>query len=166
MRIGSLVALAGLAAGLALVALPACGGGQDKQVLTENAEFKCRQRRVAYIATGHFAGREVGVVADCAERGPRIRRWIVIDDAGGKQTGEHSLSVRQFNTLWEKIDSTGWRNLEDCEQTEPREGEPGYKFGIKDDNGAISLACAGRQLPFPFDRLANELDLLVAEHGL
>lgn len=143
-----------------------CGGGQKPTNDTEVGDFKCRDRRVAYIATGHFAGPEVRVVVDCAERGPRIKRRVALDDKGGEQTGEHSLSVAQFNDLWEKIESTGWRNLDDCDNPSASEGDPAYKFGIKDENGAASLACAGKELPFPFDRLLNELDLLVAEHGL
>ena len=152
---------------VALVSLAlGCGGSQNQGVSEDVRNFECANRRVAYIATGHFAGPEVGVVIDCAERGPRIKRWVVIDDSGGKETGEHSLTVRQFNDLWEKVDSTGWQNLSDCDNPDAGEGDPAYKFGIQDQNGSVSLACDGKQLPFPYDRLLNEIDLLVAEHGL
>ena len=160
---------AGMAAVFAVVLAclaPGCGGGQSRGAAEDVRNFQCRNRRVAYIATNHFAGPEVGVVIDCAERGPRVKRWVVIDDSGGKQTGEHSLTARVFDDLWEKIESTGWHNLGDCDNPGAGEGDPAYKFGIQDENGSVSLACEGKELPFPFDRLLNELDLLVAEHGL
>lgn len=161
-----LAAVTALLSAALVLPLNGCGSSQKSAMDPGAADFKCRDRRIAYIATGHFAGPEVRVIVDCAERGPRISRVVKLDDKGGEQTGEHSLTVAQFNTLWEKVESTGWRNLSDCDNPAAEEGDPAYKFGIKDENGASSLACAGKELPFPFDRLLNEIDLLVAEHGL
>ena len=154
-----------LALTLAL-ALPACGGGQKQPSDNGDKSFDCDARRIAYIATNHFAGPEVGVVVDCAERGPRIKRWVVIDEDGGKSTNEHSLTTAEFEDLWEKVDSTGWRNLTDCDNPEMVEGDPLYRFGIKQQDDATSLTCGGKTLPFPYDRLTNELDLLVAQYSL
>jgi hypothetical protein len=161
-----------------VLATGGCGGAKGGGGAAEQYDFDCRNRRMAYIATGHFAGPEVGVVVDCAERGPRIKRWVVMDVQAGEQTGEqageqagrqtnqHSLTAREFDRLWEKFDSTGWRMLGDCDNPAAVEGDPAYKFGIQDHNGSVSLACAGKTLPFPFDRMLNELDLLVAQYGL
>ena len=149
-----------------LLCLSACGGGQKKTSGGDDKSFACDKRRIAYIATNHFAGPEVGVVVDCAERGPRIKRWVVIDKDGGKSTNEHSLTTAEFEDLWEKVDSTGWRNLTDCDNPEMVEGDPLYRFGIKQQDDATSLTCGGKTLPFPYDRLTNELDLLVAQYSL
>ena len=153
---------------LASVALlcTGCGGAKGADNGGQVNNFDCDDRRIAYIASNHFAGRQVGVVVDCAERGPRIKRWVVIDEEGGKKTGEHSLTPEQFDELWGKVDSTGWRNLIDCDNPEAAEGDPLYRFGIKQQEETISLTCGGKTLPFPYDRLTNELDLLVAQYGL
>lgn len=155
-----------LVCALALAILAGCHGKKGAAPVMDDPNFNCADRRIAYIATGGFAGPEVAVVADCAESGPRIKKWIVMDDAGTRKDGAHSLTGGEFDDLWEKIESTGWRNLGDCDQTEAREGEPLYRFSVANNQVNKDLLCAGKVLPFPFDRIANELDLLTAEYGL
>ena len=154
-----------LAAAIA-VALAGCGGKTAPKESEYNKNFACKDRQVAYIATNVFAGPQVGVVVDCAERGPRIKRWVVIDENGGKKTGDKSLTAIEFDELWEKIESTGWRNLSDCENPNAAEGDPAYRYRISDAEQTVNLACAGNELPFPFNRMTNELDLIVAKYGL
>lgn len=154
-----------LAIGAAGLWVIGCGGGQRGGASGAEDAFACKDRRVAYIVTGSFAGPEVGVALDCAERGPRIYKWVVAEKGGNKDTQEHSLSPGEFDAVWEKIDSTGWRNLGDCENPGAGEGDPVYKIGIQDHNNTASVTCAGKTLPFPFAGIVNELDLKVAEHG-
>lgn len=151
-------------ASLGLVA--ACGGSQSTgPQSTDEQEFLCKERRIAYIVTGSFAGPEVGVVVDCAERGPRIMKWQVLSKDGDKKTMQHSLGAGEFNALWERVESTGWRHLGDCDNPEAVEGDPAYKIGVKDESLAVSMECAGKELPFPYNRLVNELDLKAAEYA-
>lgn len=153
--------------GVVLLALfvVACGGKASGKKRADGA-FSCDDRRVAYIGTGLFAGPEVGVVISCAERGPQIRRWVVLDESGSKQDGARSLTPGEFDELWTKIDGTGWHNLSDCDNPNAGDGDPSYKIGIKNQQMAVSLSCTGNPLPFPFDRIVNELDLLVGKYSL
>ncbi len=143
----------------------ACGGKQTTTTRADLENFDCKERRAAYVATGTFAGREVGVVIDCAERGPRVKKWRLLGEGDDRKTIEHSLTPGEFDTLWEKLESTGWRQLEDCDNPDAVEGDPEYKIGIKDHALAVAVTCAGKELPFPYNRLVNELDLKVAEYG-
>jgi hypothetical protein len=146
--------------------LAGCGGSQKASVAAaDDREFQCKNRRMAYIVTGSFAGPEVGVVVDCAERGPRIMKWQVIGVAGDRKTMERSLSPGEFHELWQRVESTGWRHLGNCDNPEAVDGDPRYKIGIQDDNLSVSLECDGKVLPFPYDRIVNELDLKAAEYG-
>jgi hypothetical protein len=150
----------------ALAALAACGGPQKSAADSSgDRDFQCKERRIAYIVTGSFAGPEVGVVVDCAERGPRIMKWQVIGVAGDKKTMESSLSEGEFQELWQRVESTGWRHLGNCDNPEAVEGDPRYKIGIADESQSVSLECDGKELPFPYDRIVNELDLKAAEYG-
>ena len=63
-------------------ALAACGGRQN-QADREAHQFECRDRSATYKASKHIAGEEIGVALDCAESGPRIKRWKV--DKNGKR---------------------------------------------------------------------------------
>lgn len=151
---------------LLFVLFTACGGkarGSGESMSQD--EFQCKDRRVAYIVTGSFAGPELGVIIECEGRGPRISKWHVLSSEGDKKTMDHSLTPEEFDTLWEKIESTGWRNLGDCNNPEAVEGDPVYKIGIKDDSMSVSMTCEGKELPFPYNRLVNELDLKAAEYA-
>jgi hypothetical protein len=152
---------------LAAVALVAagCGGSQKAAASDDDRNFQCKDRRIAYIVTGSFAGPEVGVVVDCAERGPRIMKWQVVGVTGDKQTMAHSLTTGEFHELWQRIESTGWRHLSNCNNPEAVDGDPKYKIGIQDESLSVSLDCDGKELPFPYDRIVNELDLKAAEYS-
>lgn len=157
---------AGLALVIALLAQVACGGSQKRAAASsDEQEFQCKDRRVAYIVTGSFAGPEVGVVVDCAEHGPRIHKWVVLTVQGDRKTMEHSLTPAEFDELWKRIESTGWRHLGDCDNPAAVEGDPEYKIGVKDDVLSKSMVCHGKELPFPYNRMVNELDLKAAEYG-
>ena len=149
---------------LFLVATAGCQPRKAPEKPTETSDFECKERRAAYIATGGFAGKEAGVLLDCQEHGPRIESWRALD-GGGKKTSEHSIEPREFDDLWSEIEATGWRNLGDCDKTEAGEGEATYKIGVKDETHSSSLTCAGKELPFPYNRLIDSLDLLAGKYS-
>jgi hypothetical protein len=69
-----------------------------------------------------------------------------------------------LESLWKKIESTGWRYLENCDNPSAADDDPVYTVDVADDKSSVSLSCPGqaRSMPFPFDRLINELDLEAA----
>ena len=161
----ALAGLLGMMAGAMVGAIAGC----KKQTATPQsptplADFECKERRAAYIASGGFAGAEVGVVMDCAPAGPRIHTWRLVGE-DQKNTSEHSLTPDEFEEVWEKVEATGWRNLGDCDRTVPEEGEPTYKMGVKDEILAKSMTCVGKTLPFPYNRLVDTLDLVAAKYS-
>jgi hypothetical protein len=164
--IASWRALAGLAAALALAA---CGGGGNRTRAEDLSQFQCNSRRVEYLEAGGFAAAETGVRMECGAAdgpgNPRITRWRVEED-GKRKTESFRLSADQFDGTWQKIDATGWRFL-DAECSNPGAGktDPVYQIGVGDHAAEVSLNCRGRELPFPYDRLVNELDLRAAGFG-
>lgn len=137
--------------------LAACGGKQHGGGTEDLSMFQCKGRSAEYIVVGGMAGEELGVALDCADAGPRVRRWKVAHD-GTRDDAAHSLSPGEFDDVWARINSVGWANLKDCGKSAP--GDPVYTFDLKDDqNGAASFSCSGRgDLPFPYNSLVNELD--------
>ena len=54
----------------------------------EQQPFNCKDRIASYIASSHMGGDELGVQMDCAEAGPRIKRWRT--DKTGHAPGRHA----------------------------------------------------------------------------
>lgn len=148
---------------LALLA-GACGGGaQAGRSMEQSADFECRDRRVEYLLAGGFVALEAGVSVTCQGGDVRLETWRVTDKQGTTKRKAHALSQEDFNELWAKIESTGWRNLGDCDNPDAAEGDPLYVIDIADVDHNVSLNCSGKgTLPFPYDRLVNELDLKAA----
>src|SRR5262245_13047291 len=94
------------------VALVACSGAQHRAD-QEAQQFNCRERSAAYIATKHIGGDEIGVQMDCADAGPRVKRWRT-DKSGKHDEDAHGITPGQFDRTWREIDGTGWPNLRDC----------------------------------------------------
>ena len=144
----------------AAVAIGACGGASHGAHGGDDG-FDCRDRAASYVVVGSLAGAEVGVAMDCAERGPRLRRWVVVS---GDERDERarSMTPREFEDIWSRIEGAGWRFLEDCDSN-AAPTDPIYTFDVKDWNGTVSFACAGRgPLPFPYAGLIDELDQAAA----
>ena len=150
--------------GIGLVALVACGGGAGQtRGGDDDSSFACYERRVGYSVTGSFAGDTAGVSAECTESGSaKIVKWKMDDD--GKQHDKiQVIEGWEFDELWTKIDSTGWRNLdEECDNPESADGDPVYRIEVGDAMAFRALMCEGVELPFPYDALVNELDLKAA----
>ena len=143
------------------LALAGCGN-PNRAELAANRNFDCRDRSASYLAIGSMIGAEAGVMIDCRDAGPRLVRWTV-DRDGNRDEQAKSLSVAQFERVWEKVDGTGWRYLKDCAGT-GEDGDPIYNFDVIDWNGQGTFACQNRgPLPYPYFILADQLDLAVAE---
>jgi hypothetical protein len=153
------------AAGLAICLAAACTAPQKRRSSPGSSQpFECNSRRAEYLVVGGFVAPEAGVSMVCDGTGPRIITWRTQE---GEQRVENTipLSGEQFEATWDQIDSTGWRFLEkDC-GTRKKKGEPIYTIGIGDHASQVDLVCVGKELPFPYDRLVNELDLRAAGFG-
>lgn len=134
------------------------GGGGESD---DGSLFNCKQRSAEYIVVGSMAGEELGVALDCADAGPRVRRWRVARE-GTRDEAAHSLTPREFDDIWTRIQDTGWANLKDCGAAS-KSGDPVYTFDVKDTQAASSFSCSGRgDLPFPYSTLVDELDQAAA----
>ena len=144
----------------ALVAAAGCGGGA-RGTRGDGDGFECRDRRASYLVSGSLAGEEVGVQMDCAERGPRLRRWVV-GKGGDRDERARSMTPGEFDDIWSRIEGAGWRFLKDCDSG-AASTDPVYTFDVVDWNGSVSFACAGRgELPFPYGGIVDELDQAAA----
>ncbi len=144
-----------------VVAAAACGNPY-KEELERNRNFQCNDRTASYVVMGGLAARELGVMIDCRDAGPRIVQWKA-DQDGTRDEQTQSLTVSEFERVWEKIDSSGWRYLEDCAST-GGDDDPAYSFDVNDWNGHAEFACTNAgPLPYPYNVMVDQLDLLAAE---
>lgn len=144
-----------------VAALAACSGRQ-RQADREAMQFECRDRRASYIATKHIAGEELGVQIDCADAGPRIKRWRMAKD-GTRDEDERALSPSDFNRTWREIDATGWPTMRDCANGSLQKSDPVYVFDIMDDTNKVTFECQTREVPYPYNDITDALDLMAAQ---
>jgi hypothetical protein len=161
-----------------VVAATSCGGTQRGARASGGDEgaaepsFSCHGRRAEYMVVGGFAAAESGVSVVCDNDRPHVIKWQSESVGGQRQESNLKLSGEQFEGFWEKIDATGWRNVpEQCSASGPRKAkgkkksapstpaEPIYTIDVSEGKMSKSFTCAGKELPFPYDRLVNELDL-------
>lgn len=141
-----------------VIALVAAGcGGRQKQANSEMQEFQCKDRLVSYVATHHLGGDELGVQMDCAEAGPRIKRWR-IDKAGTREEDARSLTPGEFDKVWNQIDGSGWAFLKDCENGSMEKQDPVYVFDVKDDQQKGTFQCQSQTMPYPYNTIVDPLD--------
>jgi hypothetical protein len=148
-----------------LVPLFACSkqGGNTAQA-RDLSQFECNDRRAEYMVAGGFGAEEAGITMVCDGQNPRIQKWRV--DSGKRSESTNKLTAQQFDDVWEKIDSTGWRHLQEtCDNAEAEADDPQYMIDVGDHAKNNSLNCQGKTLPFPYDRIVNELDLRAAGFG-
>ncbi|HTL37480.1 MAG TPA: hypothetical protein VL326_30310 [Kofleriaceae bacterium] len=143
--------------GWVLAALAACSGAQGR-ANREMQPFNCRDRIASYVATGHISGDELGVQMDCAEAGPRVKRWRT-DRQGKREEDQHPITPAEFDRAWKEIDGTGWENLRDCGNGSLEKRDPVYQFDIKDDQNQASFSCQTREVPYPYNDITDALDL-------
>jgi hypothetical protein len=144
-----------------LTTLVACGGAQ-KRANEEQVQFDCHGRAASYVATGHISGDEIGVLMDCADAGPRIKRWRT-DKQGKHEEDAHALAPGDFNKAWTEINGTGWENLKDCGNGSLEKRDPVYVFDIKDDENTATFQCQTREVPYPYNDITDALDLLASQ---
>jgi hypothetical protein len=157
------------AAAAALMAV-ACGPSTPRRrAAGSSADFECRGRRAEYMVVGGFVAPEAGISMICDHERPMLTVWRV-DQGESRSERDHPLSPGQFDDTWEKIDSTGWRYLDkDCPgstaQKKVKKGrapDPLYTIDVGDHSVNASFTCGAKELPFPYNQLVNELDLLAA----
>ncbi len=149
-----------------IVSLAACGAPSSKTASTGSLEdFECNDRTMAYTVIGGFAADEAGISIQCAETGaPSLTKWYL--DGGDKQEKTFPLSGEQFDDVWAKVDSSGWRFLDkECNNPDATPSDPVYSMTVGDHAQSVDLSCTGKTLPFPFDRIVNELDLRAVGFG-
>lgn len=135
-----------------------CGGSQRAQIARERQSFDCRSRRASYVMMHHLAGDEAGVQIDCADAGPRIKRWRS-DKAGTRLEDARGLTPGEFDKIWQEIDGTGWTYLHDCSNGTGGAHDPIYVFDIKDDQHQTSFQCQSQAMPYPYNAIVDPLDL-------
>lgn len=148
---------------LPFLLLAACGPRQ-KIGPVRDPDFQCRDRKMEYIATGTIMYAEQGVRLSCENDVPFAEKYFV-DKSGQetKQSGEISAGV--FDDAWTNFQAAGWRFIEDCKNPKAKKGEALQTFEVADGDHQKSFKCPGTELPFPYDRLRNALDLAAAELG-
>ena len=147
-----------------------CASGAGRQQATTTVEdFECHERYAEYsvqggiMSVGEGNEPEAGVIVTCVgDRGPRLEKWRLLDDGHSRKDSAHSMPAEDFEAFWDRIESTGWHNLSACENPEATDGDPVYQLLIRNDQAELSATCRGITLPFPFDRIRNELDLAAA----
>ena len=155
---------------LAVLVAAGCGSSTPRRRAPgENSEFECLGRRAEYMVVGGFVAPEAGISMICDNDRPMLTVWRV-DQGESRSERDHALDGQQFDDTWEKIDSTGWRYLDkDCPgssaQAKPKKGrapDPLYTIDVSAGKVAASFTCGAKELPFPYNQLVNELDLLAA----
>ena len=145
--------------------LCACGPKSgDKAASRDLSQFECNDRMISYMVAGGFGAEEAGVTVECDNANPRLTKWR--SEEGERSESVHYLTADQFDTLWKNIDASGWRHVdEDCKNPDAEDGDPAYLIEVGDHASSVTLSCEGKTLPFPYDRLVNELDLRAAGFG-
>jgi hypothetical protein len=146
---------------IATTLLAACGGNKS-QIASERQSFDCRARVASYMAVKDIGGDERGVQIDCAQAGPRIKRWKG-DRQGHRQEDGRPMTPGEFDKIWSEIEGTGWQNLKDCTNGTLLKTDPVYQFDIADDQSKASFACQTHDVPYPYFDITNTLDLAASQ---
>jgi len=142
---------------LLVVLVAAACGGRQTQATAEMQDFKCKDRGINYTVEGHMGGNELGVQMDCAEAGPRIKRWKV-DKNGTRTEDSRGMTPGEFDDVWSQIAGVGWENFKDCTNGTEGKNDPHWKWAVKDDQNANTFACHSVTPPFPYNSLVDPLD--------
>ena len=148
---------------LSALCLVACGAKQQGTGAEVADDFDCKNRRAAYELTGGFGAHKIGVAIRCDES-PKIIKFRQESPESDRKVETHAIGSAAFDKLWEKLDSTGWRHMSDCDYVGD-DSDPQYVITIGDHAAEVKVGCTGKKLQFPHDQLVNELDLKAAGLG-
>ncbi|MFH0899579.1 MAG: hypothetical protein V2A73_02995 [Pseudomonadota bacterium] len=132
-----------------------CGASPKKTSVVSNGEFVCNGRRAEVVVTGGLLYAEQGIRLRCDDDKPRAEKYVIQDD-GQTLRKEAPMEEGAWEDSWRQLEAAGWRNANDCETNDET---PIFTFEIADGDNERTMVCAGKELPFPFDRLRNTLDL-------
>jgi hypothetical protein len=149
---------------LALSWLAACGASAQERARREMQPFSCRDRSVSYAVTHHLAADEIGVLLDCAEAGPRVKRWKM-QKSGERLEDARSMTPAEFDDIWRQIEGVGWAYLKDCTNGTGGKRDPIYTFDVKDDQATASFQCQSTTAPFPYNTIVQPLDFAAQKNG-
>lgn len=149
---------------LALALLLAACGGRQRAATAAQQQFECKDRYVSYIATNHLGGGEIGVQIDCAQVGPRMKRWR-IDRAGNRLEDARGMTPGEFDETWRAVDGSGWAYLKDCENGTAGKHDPIYVFDMHDDEQKNSFQCQSQSMPYPYNTIVDPLDVAAQKGG-
>lgn len=152
------------AVAIGVLMLTACGGTQSRGTAPEELVdgWDCRSRRAEYALVGGFVAAESGVSMWCDDERGYLEDWRV-SKTGERTSKKRNMTQVDFEDMWKKLDSAGWRNLGDCDNPDAGDADPIYTIAINDHAVDVSLTCQGKEeLPFPYNRIINELDLKAA----
>lgn len=139
-----------------------CGGASSGGGPAVYADFDCADRRMGYELTGGFGAHKTGVAATC-DQSPQIVTFRQETPETERVLQTRKISSTEFDELWEKIDSTGWRHLEDCDYLSMG-SDPEFVIVIGDHSAKSSIRCSptgsgeSKSLQFPHESIINELD--------
>ncbi len=142
-----------------------CAGTTKTQTPSSDlSDFECNDRKVDYMVVGGFVADEAGVSMHCQSGTPTIVKWHL--EEGKRIEQSAPLTGEQFDAAWEKVDSTGWRHMKtECNNPDATPSDPAYVMDVGDYAKSMSFSCNGKTLPFPYDRIVNELDLRAVGFG-
>jgi hypothetical protein len=148
---------------LLLTVLSGCGPRRTSGPIRD-PDFECRDRRMEYVATGTIMYAEQGVRLYCDGNVPTAEKYFI--DKSGQETKEsREISAGVFDDTWKEFQAAGWRQLDDCQNPSAGKLEAIQTFDVTDGDVTKSFRCPGTELPFPYDRLRNALDMAAAELG-
>ena len=137
--------------------LAACGG-PSKHVASADQSFDCKDRMASYMVAHDLSGGDHGVQIDCADAGPRLKRWSTAKN-GQHLEDSRAMTPGEFERVWAQVDGTGWPNMRDCDNGTLGKTDPVYQFDIHDDQNKASFSCQTREVPYPYFDITNALDL-------
>jgi len=125
--------------------------------------FECNDRRMEYTAEGTIMYAKQGVRLFCDGNVPTAEKFF-IDKDGNEQKKSAEISAGTFDDAWKEFQAAGWRMLEEnCDNPSAAKKDPTQTFEVTDGDLKRHFKCKGTELPFPYDRLRNALDLSAAE---
>jgi len=126
--------------------------------------FECLDRRMEYTSISTIMYAKQGVRLYCDGNVPTAEKWF-IDKDGNEQRKSAEISAGTFDDAWKEFQAAGWRMLQEakCKNPSAAKKDPDQTFDVTDGEMTRHFQCKGTELPFPYDRMRNALDLSASE---